>query len=62
MARHVLPAAMTGAAMSRDDVRRLLAAIVAGLLFSTACLAAALTPQARTACLAAAAASQPAML
>ncbi|WP_156407246.1 MULTISPECIES: hypothetical protein [unclassified Sphingomonas] len=48
--------------MSKGDRRHLLAAIAAGLLFSAACLAAALNPDARTACLAAAVASRPAML
>lgn len=62
MARPVAPTAVTGVAMSSGDVRRMLAAIVAGLLFSAACVAAALDPDARTACLAAAAASRPAML
>jgi hypothetical protein len=62
MARLVLPAAVTNAAMASGDLRRLLTAIAAGLLFSAACLTAALNPGTRTACLAATAASRPAML
>lgn len=62
MAAFELPVTAMPRDMASGDLRRLVMAIAAGLLFSAACLAAALNPDERTACLAAARAIGPAML
>lgn len=62
MAASDLPVIAMNRDMASGDLRRLLTAIAAGLLFSAACLAAALNPDSRPACFAAARAIGPAML